>query len=295
MPNRPITATRKSKPLQQLLKPKVMRSWPVTLSMPTAASAKPSIIDARSLTGGSLPMPTKLQKVEEVDREELGRPELQRELGESGARKVISDDGDQRADERRGEGGGQRLVGPALLGHRMAVEGGGHRPGLARDVEQDRGDGAAEQRTPVDAGQHDDGRGRRHREGQRQQDGDAVGAAEARQHADDHAEQDADHHVGQIRQGQRDREAVQEVVDFVHGLSAGRWRRFRSRAICSSGPLGRGTRNQRSNTMKKTSGTTMRDGDGHGPAETAVAAHEVADQEAPMRRRCRGTRSRRRR
>ena len=65
-------------------------------------------------------------------------------------------------DEGRGEGRRQRLARLALLRHRMAVEGGGHRPRLAGDVEQDRGDGAAEQRAPVDAGQHDDGRGRRH-------------------------------------------------------------------------------------------------------------------------------------
>ena len=48
---------------QQLGKPKVMRSWPVTVSMPTAASAKPSIIEAMVLNGEPLPMPTKLQKV----------------------------------------------------------------------------------------------------------------------------------------------------------------------------------------------------------------------------------------
>ena len=40
-----------------------MRSWPVTVSRPTAASAKPSIIAATVLNGDSLPMPTKLQKV----------------------------------------------------------------------------------------------------------------------------------------------------------------------------------------------------------------------------------------
>ena len=63
MPNRPITAIRKSKPRSSSVTPKVMRSWPVTVSMPTAASAKPSIIAASVLHGGSLPMPTKLQKV----------------------------------------------------------------------------------------------------------------------------------------------------------------------------------------------------------------------------------------
>jgi hypothetical protein len=46
-----------------------------------------------------------------------------------------------------------------------------------------------------------------HREGQRQQDGDAVGAAEAGQHADQHAEHDAEQHEAQVGQRQRDGEA----------------------------------------------------------------------------------------
>jgi hypothetical protein len=62
MPNRPITAMRKSKPLSSSVWPKVSRSWPVTLSNPTAASAKPIIIAATVFNGGSLLMPTKLQK-----------------------------------------------------------------------------------------------------------------------------------------------------------------------------------------------------------------------------------------
>ena len=63
MPNRPITAIRKSKPRISSVWPKVRRSWPVTVSMPTLASAKPSAIEARILNGEPLPMPTKLQKV----------------------------------------------------------------------------------------------------------------------------------------------------------------------------------------------------------------------------------------
>ena len=192
MPNRPITAIRKSKPLSSSVKPKVRRNCPVMLSRPTAASAKPIIIAAMVLNGGSLPMPMKLQKARKIHREFLRRAELQRELRDQRRDQRDHDDGEQRADERRRERGGQRLAGLALLRHRMAVERGRDRPRLARNVEQDRRDGAAEQRAPVDAGQHDDRRGRRHAEGQRQQDRDAVGAAEARQHADDHAEQDAD-------------------------------------------------------------------------------------------------------
>ena len=63
IPNRPITAIRKSKPRIRSGMPKVRRSWPVTVSMPTAASAKPMAMEARILKGEPLPMPTKLQKV----------------------------------------------------------------------------------------------------------------------------------------------------------------------------------------------------------------------------------------
>jgi len=62
MPNRPITAIRKSKPVSNSVKPKVNRSCPVIESSPTAASAKPIIIAAMVLNGGSLLRPTKLQK-----------------------------------------------------------------------------------------------------------------------------------------------------------------------------------------------------------------------------------------
>ena len=79
MPNRPITAIRKSKPLSSSGTPKVMRSWPVTVSSPTAASAKPSIIAAIVGHRGSLLMPTKLQKVSSWTEEELRPAELERE------------------------------------------------------------------------------------------------------------------------------------------------------------------------------------------------------------------------
>ncbi len=63
IPNSPMTAIRKSKPRISSVKPKIRRSCPVTVSMPTAASAKPSIIAASVFHGDPLPMPIKLQKV----------------------------------------------------------------------------------------------------------------------------------------------------------------------------------------------------------------------------------------
>ena len=63
MPNRPMTAIRKSKPTSSCSCPKVMRSVPVTLSRPTAPSAKPRHMEASTLNGEPRPMPTKLAKV----------------------------------------------------------------------------------------------------------------------------------------------------------------------------------------------------------------------------------------
>ena len=101
----------------------------------------------------------------------------------------------------------------ALPRHRVAVESRGHRPRLAGDVEEDRGDGAAEERAPVDRSEQDDRRGGRHGEGERQQDGHAVGAAQSRQHADDGAQQDADHGHEQIEGRERDVKAEEEVLE----------------------------------------------------------------------------------
>ena len=89
MPNRPITPIRKSKPRIRSGMPKVSRSWPVTVSMPTAASAKPIAIDARILNGEPLPMPTKLQKVSRYTAKYSGGPNFSANRATSGARKVI--------------------------------------------------------------------------------------------------------------------------------------------------------------------------------------------------------------
>ena len=214
MPNRPITAIRKSKPPSSSLVAEGHAQRAGHLVEADGAERKAQAHRGQHLEGRALAHADEAREGQEEHGEELRRPELQRELGDQRRQEGDQDDGDQGADERGGEGCSQRLVGAALLGHRMAVEGRRHRPRLARNIEQDGGDGAAEQRAPVDAREHDDGRGRRHREGQRQQDRDAVGAAETRQHADDHAEQDADQHQAEIERGQRDRKPLHERGDL---------------------------------------------------------------------------------
>src|SRR6185369_3444542 len=90
MPKRPITAMRKSKPLISTSNPKVMRSWPVTVSMPIAASAKPSIIDEMVLKGDPLLMPTNAQNVRRYTEKNSGGPKRSANLATIGDRNVIS-------------------------------------------------------------------------------------------------------------------------------------------------------------------------------------------------------------
>ncbi len=89
IPNSPMTAIRKSNPRMSSVKPKMSRSWPVTVSIPTAASAKPSIIEARIFQGEPLPMPMKLQKVSRYTAKNSGGPNSRANFATSGARKVI--------------------------------------------------------------------------------------------------------------------------------------------------------------------------------------------------------------
>ena len=161
---------------------------------------------------------------QEVDGEELRRAEAEREIGDPRGEEGDEQYRHERADEGGREGGGERLGGPPLLRHRVAVEGGRDRPRLARDVEQDRGDGAAEQRPPIDAGQHHDRRGRVHREGERQEDRDPVRAAEPGQHADEDAEHEPDHHERERLDREKDLKALKEELECLHrpSLSARR-------------------------------------------------------------------------
>ena len=62
MPNRPMTTIRKLMPRRSSSKPKVSRSAPEIVSMPTLAKAKPSMIETSVLVGGAPPKPMKLAK-----------------------------------------------------------------------------------------------------------------------------------------------------------------------------------------------------------------------------------------
>ena len=105
---------------------------------------------------------------------------------------------DAAGEERAERGDAQRRPGAALARHRVAVDADHHRGRLARHVQHDRGGRAGVVRAVIDAGQHDQRGDRRQLEGERQQHGDGGDRPEARQHADQRAEQGAGQAVEEI-------------------------------------------------------------------------------------------------
>ena len=83
---------------------------------------------------------------------------------------------------------------------------------LAGNIDQDRRGGAAVLGPVVEAGQHDERRHRRQREGDRQQHGDGGDRPEPRQHADQRAEQRADQAEQQVLRRHGDAEAEDQVL-----------------------------------------------------------------------------------
>ena len=161
----------------------------------------------------------KLQKVR-IHREELGRAELKRKTRDE--RREEGDHDRQRPNAPTNEDVNAAVsASPArpTLRHRIPVERRRDGPRLAGDVEQYRGDGPAEERSPIDTGKHDDRGSGRHRERERQENGDTVRAAEPGKHADDDPEAHADEHEQKIERRQRDREAVKQCRDISHCCS----------------------------------------------------------------------------
>ena len=128
-----------------------------------------------------------------------------------------------------------------LLRHGVAVDAGHDRGRLAGDAHQDRGGRAAVLRAVVDAGQHHDGLGGIEAEGGRQQDGDAGERADARQHADERADQAAEESIEQHVRAEGDREAEQPgcrgwlPCAALEPEHAARQRRLRAAVLNSGG------------------------------------------------------------
>ncbi len=133
------------------------------------------------------------------------------------------------ADPRANRCNAKRGAGAAFLGHGIAVDAGHHRRCLAGNAHQDRCGGAAILRAVIDTGEHDDRLRGVQTEGHRQQDGDARERTDARQHADERANQATEKRVPRVGRQQGDREAeIQTMKSCFHGNPRIRTARIRA-------------------------------------------------------------------
>jgi hypothetical protein len=183
------------------------------------------------LHDGALRQRDRSDQAEHHDGEVFRGADAHRHLGQR--RRQYRDQ--QRRDATRQEGAerrrGQRRPRAPLLRHLVAVERRDDRGGLARQVDQDRGGRAAILRAVEDARHHDHCGDRRQGEGDWQQQRDGRGRPDARQHADQRAEQHADEAEAEILQRQRGGEAEADPIQDIHRVAPSRTRSRASRSV----------------------------------------------------------------
>ena len=218
-PNNPIATVTTPMPSVSSGIPKANRATPELTSVPTMPSRRPRMIIAIAFKQRSVRQHDGADQAQHHQRKVFGRAELERELRQR-YRHRRDQDRRHRAGEERGEGRDrQRRAGLSLAGHLVAIEAGDDRRRFARHVDEDRRRRAAVLRAVVDAGQHDQRGHRLQRIGRRQQHRDGRDGADARQHADERAEHDADQCVEKVDRRQRDAEAQGEMTQQIQGIA----------------------------------------------------------------------------
>ena len=172
-----------------------------------------------------------------------GRAETDREVGQRRRQEHQANHAQGPGDEGADGRNPQRRAGPALPGHLVAVQAGHDRGGFARKVHQDGGGRAAVHGPVIDAGQHDDGGGGIHAEGEGNEHGRPGHRPDAGQDPDDRPHGHAEKAEEEI-DGRNDRNKTRNQV-FNHVLrspfkfpetrwaaeisaTAGKWRRGRT-------------------------------------------------------------------
>ena len=184
---------------------------PLLTSVPTMPRISPTTIIATPLIGEPWPTVDAAIRPSSISAQYSAGPNLSATSASKRREQHQQHDADRRAPERGHALHEQRDAAPALLRHRVAVEHVDGRGRMARHAEQDGAGAAAVVGAEVHAGQHDERAGRRQVVGDRQQQRDRDQRAQAGQHADQAAEEDADEAVPEVAERDRFVNAEGEV------------------------------------------------------------------------------------
>jgi hypothetical protein len=148
----------------------------------------------------------------------LRRPESKGIVRQHRSKNHQTDNAQSAADKRPDRGDSQSDPRPALLGHRMTIEGSNHGRGFSWDIHQNRGDGAAVLGAVIDPRQKDNGRRRSQTIRSRQQDGDGSGGADSGERPDNGPDQYAHHTDEKVHRGEGSLKAYQKGLECFHRL-----------------------------------------------------------------------------
>ena len=178
--------------------PSVRRGWPITGSLPRTVTTQPSAPESSPLMSELSTRPATIDSASTKSAKYSQGPKLQRELRERPGGRDQHHRAEQPAEDRGPDAEPQRPPRLALARHREAVEGGGHRRGLARNAEQAGGDQAAGLAADVDADHAGEPLQRLEAEGERQHHDHRHRDRDPGQRAADHADQRADEERHQV-------------------------------------------------------------------------------------------------
>ena len=236
--------TTSSIPSRSSGEPKVRRAWPVCWSMPMTPRARPAKRDDEAADPRGAEDAGDRDEGEHHQREVVGRPEDEGQLGDGRRREREHERGERAGDERADRRGRERGRAPrprrAMRLPSSAVMIAPLSPGR---VQQDRRGRAAVHRAVEDAGEHDEGAGRVHLHRHREEQRDRERRADAGQDADRRPEDRADERPEEVQRLERHGEAVGELGQRVHGV--------RSRAAGSRARRGPGAGRRGASTPRR--------------------------------------------
>ena len=196
--------------------PKVSRAWPVCGvdshdAEGQAGEERREAADARGAEDAG-----DRREGEHHEREVVGRPEDEGQLGHGWRRERQHERGERAGDEGADRRGGEGSGAAAATRHAVALERRHDRAALAGGVQEDRRRGPAVHGAVEDGGEHDEGAGRVHLHRHGKEQGDRQRGADAREDPDRRPEDRADERPEEVQRGERHREAVGELAQGVH-------------------------------------------------------------------------------
>ena len=216
IPKTPTATPTKSMPLRRLSKPNVNRVADVKTSEPVNPNRTPTIAIAIPFSTEPCDSATVSTRPRVASAKYSGAPNATANFARTGANSARTSVAMQPAINEPIAAIASAAPAPPLLRHLIAVDRGHGRRRFARNIDENRGGGAAVLSAVIDAREHDQRGQGRQRRGDRQKHRDRCQWTDAGEHADQGSEQDTDEAYEERSRRERLAEAQEDPVQDFH-------------------------------------------------------------------------------